>query len=65
MKKVIGKISWMIAVIGVLAIVLATSMIDSYILFYVGSGMLIMGIAGTWITNEKTKEMIWKLLDFM
>ncbi len=65
MKKIRGKISWTMAILGVLAIVLTTSIIDNYILFYAGIGMLIIGIIGTLLTREKSKEVILKLLDFI
>lgn len=65
MKKIAGKIAWIIAVIGVVAIALSTSMIENYILFYTGWGMLIVGVIGTLFTNTKCKELIYGLLDFV
>lgn len=65
MKKIIEKISWIMAVTGVFAIVLETSIVNNYILFYIGIGMLIIGIVGVLLTGEKTKEIIWELLDFL
>lgn len=65
MKKILGKITWIMACIGVFIIVLTTCIIENYILFYVGIGMLIIGIIGTLATREKTKEVIWKLLELI
>lgn len=65
MKKIIGKISWIMAVVGVLAIVLTIFVIDNYVWFYTGIGMLIIGIMGALFTGEKTKEAIFSLLDFI
>lgn len=65
MKKIVEKISWIMATVGVFLIVVTTNFIDNYILFYVGIGILIIGIIGVLVTGEKTKEYIWKLLDFI
>ena len=65
MKKVIGKISWMMAIMGVLLIVLTMSIVDSFILFYIGIGLLVISIVCALFTGEKTKEAIFRLLDFV
>lgn len=65
MKKIIGKISWIIAIIGVFTIALIITIVDNYILFYTGIGMLVIGIWGALFTGEKTKEAIYRLLNFI
>ena len=65
MIKPIGKITWIIALIGVFIIILTTTIINNYILFYVGIGLLIFGYIGVLFTRTKTKEVLIKLLDFI
>lgn len=68
MKKILGILSWSIAIIGTLAIVLTTMpipIINNYIVFYVGIAMLIIGIIGILLTCEKSRKFIWNLLDFI
>ena len=65
MNKIIGKVAWLIAILGVCMIVLTTSIIHNYILFYIGIGLLVIGIIGVLVTGEKTKEAILRLLDFI
>ena len=65
MKKIIGKISWIVAILGTIAVALTTVVIDNYVLFYAGIAMMILGIIVALLTGEKTKEAIWKLLDFI
>ena len=65
MKKMIGVLSWLLAIAGVCMIVLTTTLLDRYILFYVGIGMLLIGIVGGLFAGKETKAAILKLLDFI
>ena len=65
MKKIIATVSWLLTLVGVIIIVLTSAIIDNYILFYIGIGILIAGIIATVFTRKETKEAILRLLDFI
>ena len=64
MKKIIGKLAWLIAVIGICMVAVTTFIFDDYILIYIGIGMLALGVIGTLFAGKETKEAILKLFDF-
>ena len=65
MKKIIGKLAWVIAVIGICMVAVATFIFDNYILFYIGIGMSVLGIIGALFAGKETKEAILKLFDYI
>lgn len=68
MKKMFGVLSWILAIVGTLAIVLTTTptpIIDSFAVFWVGIFVVIVGIVGILLTCKKSREWIWMLLDLI
>ena len=65
MKKIIGKLAWAIAVLGICIVAVTTFILDNYILFYIGIGMSVLGVVGVLFSGKKTKETILKLFDFI
>lgn len=65
MKNILGIVSWIIAIIGAIAIALATYVIENNILFWVGIPMIVIGIIGILLFGGRTKEFIWNLLDLL
>ena len=65
MKKMIGKLAWVIAVIGICMVAVTTFIFDNYILFYIGIGMLVLGVIGALFAGKETKEAILKLFDLI
>ena len=63
MKKIIGKLAWVIAVIGACMAAVTTFIFDNYILFYIGIGMLVLGAIGALFAGKETKEAILRLFD--
>lgn len=65
MKKIVGIIAWLLALSGVCMIVLTSTVIDNYIVFFIGVGALVMGIIGSLFAGKETKETILRLLDLI
>ena len=65
MKKIIGRISWILAIIGVGILFLAGYVLDDPNLLCIGIGLLVVGSIGALVTREKALEVILKLLDFI
>lgn len=65
MLKITAVISWIIAIAGTIAVVLATWFIDNYVMGFIGVILLIFGIIGVLLTGGKTKKYILNLLDFL
>jgi predicted membrane channel-forming protein YqfA (hemolysin III family) len=66
MKKTIGILSWAIAVVGIIIINLTTlSIIDNYILFYIGIGTLVLGAFGAFFAGKEAKQAVLKLFDLI
>ena len=65
MKKIIGILSWVIAIVGIIIITLTASIINNYILFYIGIGALVLGVAGALFAGKETKQAVLKLLDII
>ena len=65
MKKILGSLAWIIAIIGTLIIGLIAFVFDNYILFYVGIGVFVLGAIGAWVTGRKTKDEILNLFNFI
>lgn len=65
MKKILGTLFWIVAMIGVLGISLTTWILDNYVMFYVCVFMLIVGIIGILFTSKKSREYIYSLLDLI
>ena len=65
MKKTIGILSWAIAVVGIIIINLTCSIIDNYILFYIGIGTLVLGAFGAFFAGKEAKQAILKLFDII
>ena len=60
MKKIISNLSVMIFVIGCAIVEITTWLIDSYIMFYIGIVIVIVGIIGMIIQGK-----IKKVIDFI
>ena len=52
MKKIVSNLSVMIFVIGCAIMEITTWFIDSYVMFYIGIIIVIVGIIGMIITNS-------------
>ena len=65
MKKIIGILSWAIAVVGIIIINLTCSIIDNYILFYIGIGTLVLGAFGAFFAGKEAKQAVLKLFDLI
>ena len=65
MKKTIGILSWVIAVVGIIIINLTCSIIDNYILFYIGIGTLVLGAFGVFFARKEAKQAVLKLFDLI
>ena len=65
MKKTIGILSWAIAVVGIIIINLTCSIIDNYILFYIGIGTLVLGAFGAFFAGKEAKQAVLKLFDLI
>ena len=65
MKKIIGKLAWVMAVIGICMVAVTTFIFDNYILFYIGIGMVVLGFVGALLAGKETKEAILRLFDFI
>ena len=65
MKKTIGILSWVIAVVGIIIINLTCSIIDNYILFYIGIGTLVLGLFGASFVGKEAKQAVLKLFDLI
>ena len=65
MKKIIGKLAWIIAFLGICIVAVTTFIFDNYLLFYIGIGMAVLGIIGALFAGKETKEAILKLFDFI
>lgn len=65
MKKTIGILSWAIAVVGIIIINLTCSIIDNYILFYIGIGTLVLGAFGAFFAGKEAKQAVLKLFDII
>lgn len=65
MKKIIGILSWAIAVVGIIIINLTCSIIDNYILFYIGIGTLVLGAFGAFFARKEAKQAVLKLFDLI
>ena len=65
MKKILACLSWIIAILGAGSICISTWLIDNYIMFYIGWGLLIVGIICILLTCKKSREFIFNLLDFI
>ena len=65
MKKTIGILSWAIAVVGIIIINLTCSIIDNYILFYIGIGTLVLGAFGAFFADKEAKQAVLKLFDLI
>lgn len=65
MKKILACLSWIIAILGAGSICISTWLIDNYIMFYIGWGLLIVGIICILLTCKKSRESIFNLLDFI
>ena len=65
MKKILGSLAWIIAIIGTLIIGLIAFVLDNYILFYVGIGVFVLGAIGAWVTGRKTKDEILNLFNLI
>ena len=65
MKKTIGILSWAIAVVGIIIINLTCSIIDNYILFYIGIGTLVLGAFGAFFACKEAKQAVLKLFDLI
>ena len=63
MKKILGSLAWILAIIGALIIGLIVFVLDNYILFYVGIGTFVLGAIGAWVTGRKTKDEILNLFN--
>ena len=63
MKNKIGKLAWVIAVLGMCIVAVTTFILDNYILFYIGIGMLVLGTFGALYAGKETKEAILKLFN--
>ena len=63
MKKIIGILSWVIAIVGIIITTLTLSIIDNYILFYVGVGVIVLGVAGAFFAGKEAKQAVLKLFD--
>lgn len=64
MKKVLEIISWIIATIGAISVSLSIWIIENYVLFYVGIGILAIGIIGILLTGKESRKLILTFLDF-
>ncbi len=65
MKKIVGILSVIIEFIGICIIGATSSMIDNYILFYIGIGMVAIGIVGAFSAGDEIKKMVLRLLDWI
>ena len=65
MKKIVGILSVIIELIGICIIGATISMIDNYILFYIGIGMVAIGIVGAFSAGDEIKKMVLRLLDWI
>lgn len=65
MKKILGVISWIIAIAGVGGICVSVNFVDNYVIFYVGWGLLIVGIISILLTCEKSRKWILELFNFI
>ena len=65
MKKILGSLAWIIAIIGTFIIGLIAFVLDNYILFYIGIGAFVLGAIGAWVTGRKTKDEILNLFNLI
>ena len=65
MKKIIGILSWVIAIVGIIIITLTASIINNYILFYIGIGTLVLGAFGAFFAGKEAKQAVLKLFDLI
>ena len=63
MKKIVGILSVIIEFIGICIIGATSSMIDNYILFYIGIGMVAIGIVGAFYAGDEIKKIVLRFLD--
>ena len=59
MKKIVSNLSVMIFVIGCAIMEITTWFIDSYVMFYIGIIIVIVGIIGMIIQGKFKKCIIW------
>ncbi len=65
MKKIIGLVSFFFALAGAFMTVISCTVIDSYILFFIGIGAFAIGLVGSLFSGKEIKEAIVRMLDFM
>jgi hypothetical protein len=64
-KKILGKVSWIVAFLSVFAIVASLSMIDSAVFFYTSIIGLVAGIVGICVFSPETKKRIIDLFELL
>ncbi len=65
LKKIVGILSVIIEFIGVSIIGATISIIDNYILFYIGIGMVAVGIIGAFYAGEEIKKIALSFFDWI
>ena len=65
MKKILGKVSWIIAFLSVFAIVASLSFADSVAFFYGSIIGLAAGITGICVFSPETKKSIIDLFELL
>ena len=65
MKKIIGFVSFFFALAGAFMTVISCTVIDNYILFFIGIGAFALGFVGSLFSGKEIKEAVVRMLDFM